>query len=135
MWGPPVVGMNLTQKMFAVCPVVVLTSGLLLCRSHRMMWVSSDPLASSDPVIHTGRRKVARPQKLVQPLPGCSILCMCVFSEPMASSNPAGSRVRWQAWAAEASKVVQSVLQSEFLTKALLLCQQAPPVCLNKKHT
>lgn len=88
---PPVVGMNLTQNMFAVCPVVVLTSGLLLCRSHRMMWVSSDPLASRDPV-QTGYKKMARPQTwswLSLAAQFCS--CACFLNPwPAASLQGAG---------------------------------------------
>lgn len=44
-------GMYRTQKMLAVWPVWWSSSGLLvlLLRSHRQMWVSSEPLASREP--------------------------------------------------------------------------------------
>lgn len=49
----PVVGMNFTQKMLALCPVSYLTTGWLLPRSHRQTCRSSEPLHSNAPACMT----------------------------------------------------------------------------------
>jgi hypothetical protein len=82
----PVVGMNLTQKMFAVCRVLWATMGLLLCRSHKLMCKSSEPDASSEPA--QNRRQTPPPRR--RHCPECPVLaplCRCWIKQRHNSNN------------------------------------------------